>query len=135
MLGAEPAAAARHAHDHWQIDRAAVRVPIGRGVEEDFGPRAEHEVGVLQLGDRAHPAQRHADGHADDEVLADRRVEDAIAELLRHATSDAPHAAERADVLTEDDDRVVAPQFDAQRFPNRVRVLDGTAHRPAPGCE
>ena len=133
MLGSEPTTAACHAHHHRKVEPPSVRVAVRCGIEKDLRAGAKHEIRVLKLGHGSHAPQRHADGHADDEVFTDRRIEDSIAELFGHPARHAPHAAERAHVFTEDHDRVVTSQFEAQCLANRMCVLERTSHRDAPG--
>ena len=69
---------------------------------------AGDEVGELELDDRplAHPGG--ADRGADEPLLGDRRVDHPLlAELLEQPRGDAEGAAERADVLAEQEDAVV----------------------------
>ena len=69
---------------------------------------AGDEVGELQLDDGtlAHPGG--ADRRADEPLLGDRGVDHAlVAELVERPGGDAERAAERADVLAEQEDAVV----------------------------
>ena len=88
---------------------AAEHVPgLGDLVEELVGGDP-HEVGVHELDDRAEPAvQRHAAAQAGERVLADRRAEHPVGELLQRPPGGAVGAAlEPVDVLAQHDDRLV----------------------------
>jgi hypothetical protein len=81
-----------------------------RGLVDDLLGREGEEVLVHDLDDRAHPLHRRADPGADDRHLRDRRVPHALgAELVEHALGDAHRAAHLGDVLTHDEDVLVAP--------------------------
>jgi hypothetical protein len=103
------AGALRHAHDERHADLAAEHVVDVRGVVDDLVHRQQREVDRHELDDRAQAEHRRADAHADDRVLGDRRVADALlAELLEQAGGDLEGAVEDADVLAHQEDVLVA---------------------------
>ena len=60
------------------------------------------EPGELDFGDRLQTFRRHADAHAGDQILGERRVDHALgAELVEQAQRRAEHAAVAPDVLAE----------------------------------
>ena len=92
---------------------------------DDGVERAADEIGELQLDHRplAHPGR--ADGRADEALLGDRRVDDALlAELLEQPLRDAERPAEMADVLAEQEDALVLAQRVGERGPDRLEVRD-----------
>jgi hypothetical protein len=96
-----------------------------RGDGDDQVERAADEVGELQLDDGPLALPGRADRRADEAMLRDRRVEDAlVAELLPEPLRDAERAAEVADVLAEQEDALVLEQRVAQRRPDRLEVRD-----------
>ena len=102
---------AARADDHRRL-LAALRAPAqGRQVVGQDLQRVEQVVEVLDLGDRAQPAQRHADRLAEDRRLADAGVGDPqLAVLLLQAGEALVDVAELADVLAEGDELRVARQ-------------------------
>ncbi len=95
-------AAARHADDHRRS--AAPSVPVlGRVVDELIEPRGD-EVIELHLADRTLSGNRRADAHAEHAALADRRVDQAVAEFLEERPQQQERVAVRAaDVLAVDE--------------------------------
>src|SRR3954464_9888659 len=70
-------------------------------------------------------AARGADAHADDRVLGDRRVADALlAELLEQPVGDLEGAVEHPDVLAHQVDLLVALHLLAERLVERLAVAD-----------
>ena len=80
-------AAPRHAHDH----RHGAAPPIAdlRGVVHELIEAGRDEVVELHLADRPLPGERGADAHAEHRAFGERRIEDAVAELLRAAAAAA----------------------------------------------
>ena len=65
------------------IGHGILRPPILRaGVVQNLVERDAGEIGELHLDDRPHPFHGRADRRADHRVFADRRVQDAIREIL-----------------------------------------------------
>jgi hypothetical protein len=69
-----------------------------------------------------------ADGGAGDHVLGDRRVEDALAELLAQAGEHAEDAAVHSHVFAVEDDRGIAAHLLDERLADGVTVGEGMAH-------
>ena len=93
--------------DHDRKADAASPVRLRRD-GDDHVERARDEVGELELDDRALAHPGRAEGGADESLLGDRRVDDAlVAELLEEPLRDAERAAEVADVLAEQEDALV----------------------------
>ena len=75
-------------------------------MRDELLERRVRERVELHLDDRPEPVHRHAEREADDPALGQRGVEAAVlAEVAGEPVGDPEDAAERADVLTEDDDR------------------------------
>ena len=107
--------------DHQRTLRVAIGAEAdARGVGDDVIGGRVHEVGELNLGHRAQAAHRHAHRQAGDPELHHRRIDHPLgAELSQQAVGRAEHPAERANVLAEDDDALVALHLLAQRFAHR----------------
>jgi hypothetical protein len=117
------ASALRHAHDERYASLAGEHVVDVRGVVDDLVEREQREVDRHQLDDRTQAGHRRTDADADDRVLGDRRVADALlAELLEQAVGDLEGAAEHADVLAHQHHALVARQLLAQRGVQRLAV-------------
>lgn len=83
---------------------------------DDRVERAADEVRELQLDDRPLALPRGAERCADEALLGDRGVDDALGtELLPQPLRDAERAAEVADVLAEQEDALVLGERVAQR--------------------
>ena len=110
----------RRSHHERHRDLAARHVAQLRGLVHELVHALEEEVGVLHVGDRAHPECGCAHRGAGDHLLADRRVDDAvIAELLRQPEVDAECTAEPtldADVLADQEDGLVATHLFCDRL-------------------
>ena len=79
------------------------------GDVDELVEAARDEVRELHLGDGLHALDRGPDRGADDHVLGQRGVEDAIgSKLLDEAVGDLEGTAERPDVLAEAEDGLVA---------------------------
>ena len=81
------------------------------------------EVHRHQFGDGAQPAERRPDRRADNDLLGQRRILDALlAELLEEALGDGVGAAVARDILAQNIDALVAPHLLADRLAQRVAV-------------
>ena len=90
---------------------------------------ARQEVAELELDDRPHAVERHADRGAGERGLADRRVDHSLlAELLLQPGSRAKGATAAPDVLAQHEHAVVVAERRAQREPDGLDVGDGVAH-------
>ena len=99
------AGAARRAQHHRAGQPPARAMAHAPGVVEDLVDRGVGEAGELDLRDRLQPLDRHADAHAGDEALGERRVDHALgAEAPGEPQRRAEHAAVHAHVLAEHDD-------------------------------
>ena len=91
-------------------------MPQARGVVDDVIDHRVHEALELGFGHGFHALGRHADAHAGDHHLGQRRVQHAlVAELLLQAGGGAKHAAVDAHVLAEHDHRRVCFHLVRQR--------------------
>ena len=110
--------APRHAHHHRHL--AAPPVADLGGVVHQLVEAGGDEVVELHLADRPLAGQRRADADAEHRALGERRVEDAIAELLEQRTQQQERVAvAAADVLAVDEHARVGAQ----------RVADAEHHR------
>ena len=126
------AAAARHPDHERDPDLAVEHVGDRRGVVDDLVEGEQREVDRHQLDDRPQPAHRGADAGADDRVLGDRHVADAaLAELLHQALGDLESALEDADVLAQQQDRLVPLHLLAERGVERL-PHPHRRHQPIP---
>ncbi len=102
--------AAERGPDHDGHAPVAIRpVPRPRRLADDLVEGGMDEVGELDLGDRDEAVERRPDRNADDRRLRERGVEHTrLAEARVQAICGAEHAALLADVLTEDEDSLVA---------------------------
>jgi hypothetical protein len=117
-------APARGAADDERQREAGAPVRL-RGDRDDRIERAADEVGELQLDDGPLALPGGADRGADETLLRDRCIEDAVvAELLPQALRDAEGAAEMADVLAEQENALVLAQRIAKRRLDRLQVCD-----------
>ena len=86
-------------------DRRAPAIALLRGVVHELIEPGRSEVVELHFGDRPLPRDRRPDRDAEDRILGNRRVDDAVAELLQQRTQQEERAAiEAADILTVDED-------------------------------
>src|SRR6202022_3032708 len=91
----------------------------------------EREVNGHQLDHRTQPEHRGADRSADDYLLGDWSVNHALRpELVEQAFGHAICAAERSDVLADEEDGFVALHLFGQRLAQRhaVKLLFGGHH-------
>ena len=124
VVTAANAAAVRGADHHRAGVFAAGAVPHLRGFADDLVEARVDEVEELDLGDRAHAVEGHADAGAENATLAERRVEAAgFAELFVQAHGGAKDPALLADVFAEHDHAVVVLHLGAHR------IVDGLEHR------
>ena len=87
-----------------------------RGLRDDLVHRRIDEALELNLADRFESAERHADRLPDDGGLGQDRVANpTFAEAFLQALRHPEHAAETADVLTDEHDRLVAVHQFMQR--------------------
>src|SRR5690606_20481353 len=102
------AAAGRHADDDRASELARRTVAQSRRLRHDLVIGRIDVVGELHLDAGPEAIRRHADCRADNAEFADRRVEAAVAAILRlKPRRAAEHAAEIAYILAEDDNVVV----------------------------
>ena len=118
----------RHRHDVLLIG-AVVNL---RKLARDLVEGGENEAVELNLGNGAVPAQRHADGGADNAGLPQRAIHDAaVAEAGLQALGHAVHAAKLADILTEQNHGAVSLQGILQAASNGLgegQTLNVFAH-------
>ena len=111
-------AAPRHPHHHRDI--AAPAIPDLRGVVDQLIESGRDEVVELNLADRPLAGQRGADTDAEHRALRERRVDQAIAELLQQRPQQQEGVAVgAADVLAIDEHARIGAQ----------RVADAEHHR------
>ena len=123
-LGAEDAAARRHANGDRRREIARGAMPQASGLRDHLVVGRIHVVGELDLDARPQAIGGHADGRADDAALVDRRVEAArTAIFLLQSLGAAEDAAEIANVLAKHDHVVVA------RHHHVMCVANGLDHR------
>ena len=127
-------AEAGDAHDH------RVRELAAREERERRRLAAELILGVVQvreeldLGDGQEPDLAGADGHAEDRLLVEQRVEDASrAERLPEPHRHAVHAALLGDVLPEHEHLGVLPHQIGERGADPVRERPAACRRPSGG--
>ena len=118
--------APRHPHHHRHL--AAPPVADLGGVVDQLVETGGHEIVELHLADRPLAGQRRADTHAEHRAFGQRRVEDAIAELLEQRPQQQERVAVgAADVLAVDEDARIGAQgvADAEhhRLEKRVALL------------
>ena len=104
VLRAEPETRAVRGPEHERERDLAVGHVAGLGdLVRDHVPGDREEVAEHQLGDRAQAGHRGAHRRADDRLLADRRVADALGpELGEQPLGELEHAAGGADVLADE---------------------------------
>ena len=99
-----------------------------RRLGNDLVVRRIDVVGELDLDARPQAICAHADGHADDAALGNRRIEHArLTVLLLQALGAAEHAAEIAHVLAEDHDVVILFHHHVHRRAQRLDHGHGLA--------
>ena len=104
-----PQAAPRHANDHRHGSAPAIP-DLGRVVHELIEPGRD-EIIELHLADRPLAGERGADAGAQHGPFGERRVDDAIAELLEQRAKQQKRVAVRAaDIFAEDEDLRVGAQ-------------------------
>ncbi len=100
---------------------------------DDHVPGHREEVGEHQLGDRAQAGHRRAHRRADDGLLADRRVADAVRpELVEQPLGQLEHAAGGADVLADQHDVRIAPHLLGDARGDRRRYVSSAIDTSAP---
>jgi hypothetical protein len=125
MLGRMDATAMWRAHDHRAGEPPAGPVALARHVVGDLVEGRIDEAHELDLGDDLQPLGGHADGHARDHALGERRVLHAIAsEALLQTRRGPEHAAIGADVLADEHDIRVARHLRGKRHVDRVDQRD-----------
>src|ERR1700730_6217199 len=116
MFGSVDCAAVRRTNHHWPRETAASPMAHARHVIDDLVESRIEKAHELDLGHRFQAVRRHADGHARDHGLGERRVLDAVrAEPGLQARGRAEHAAIGADILADHDDGVVMLHLPAMR--------------------
>ena len=113
---------------------AAPPVADLRGVVHELIEAGRDEVVELHLADRPLPGERRADADAEHRALGERRVDDAIAELLEQRPQQQKRVAVLpADVLAVDEDARIGAQrvADAEHhgLEERAALRDRTAGR------
>ena len=109
-------ASPRHPEDH--RNRRAPPVALLCRVVDDLIEPGRGKVVELRLGDRTLSRERGTDRDSEDGVLGNRRIDDAIAELLQQRPEQQKRAAiQPADVLAVDE----YPRVGAQRIRNARR--------------
>ena len=99
-----------------QLQAAAGAMAHARHVVDDLIQRRIQETHELNFRHRLQSVRRHADRHAGDRRLGQRRVLNPVrAEARLQPGGGAEHAAVRADVLADHDDRCVMLHFPAMR--------------------
>ena len=115
------AAAVRRADHHRHAEPVVRAVAHPRRLGHDLVERRVDEVRELDLGDRPQAVHRGADRRADDHRLGQRRVDDpVVAELGPQPVGGEEHAALLADVLAQDDDRLVAAHLLGHALADRL---------------
>ena len=123
-VGGANTAAGRGSQDHRQLDAGSV-VVSGQCRHGLIEPR-RHEVGVLELCHRPESLHRRTHRHADNRLLGDRGIHDALsAEPLDEAFRHLEGAAIDTDVLTQHVDAFVALHLlpEGLRDRDQVRCL------------
>ena len=115
------AAAAGRAYDQRDLGPPAEHIAdVRRGVHH-LVHRDHDEVDGHHLGDRPQPRHGGANGGADDDLLGDGRVEHALlAELLHQPAGHFEGSVVEADVLAQQEHRLVALHLLAERLVERV---------------
>lgn len=96
--------------------RAAGAVAVLCSFVVDLVKRREHVVCELHLGYGPHALCSGANGEADQALLAQRRVEDALRAKVRGQVHGAPEHAAELDVFAEDEHAFVGLQGMAEGF-------------------
>ena len=107
-------------HRHRELAARHVAV-LGQLVDDRVAGRRQ-EVREHDLDDGPHARDGHAQGDADEAVLADRRGQDASRELLRQADVGLEHAAVGADVLAHEEDRRIGRHLVVERGVDRLAI-------------
>src|SRR5438067_2720761 len=129
--GTDPSAVRDPDHDRERQLPHRARSVLGE-VRCDLLERRIRETVELHLADRLEPVDRQADPRSDDARLRERCVDDALlAKLLLELVGDTEHAAGLADVLTQDDDAIVALHAIAQGLVQTLRERDRGHYRPS----
>ena len=124
------ATAGRHPDHQRHRELAARHVRQRRRAVDDLVQREQAEVAGHDLDDRAQARDRGADTGADEAVLGQRRVDDALRpELLEQALADRVAAAVAAHVLAEQQDARIGVQRITDRLPAGLAVADLLASR------
>jgi len=126
-----PHPATRHP-DHQAPDimpRAAGPIPqLGRLVDQLIEGRVD-VVGKLDLGNGLHALGRAADGEADDALLRQRRVEDALRPELRGQVHGSPEDAAERDVFAEEKHALVPAEGGVEGVVDRLEEVHASAGR------
>ena len=125
------AAAVRRADGHGAAERAVGAVAHPRRLATIWLKAGKMKSANWISGTGRRPFDGGADRDADDHRLGERRVHHAVAaELVEQAVGGQEDAALLADVLAQDDDRLVAAHLLGQRLADRLDVRhDG--HQPS----
>src|SRR5690606_475853 len=120
-LAAEYAAAGGHADYNGAGELSVGAVAQAGSFRHDLVVGRVDIIGELHFDTRSEPVGGHADCRTHDAELADRGVERAVFSVfLLEALRAAKHAAEIADILTEDDDVLVAAHGDIHGVADRL---------------
>ena len=129
-LPAEDAAAIGSADDHRHRPFAGGAIAHLGDFADDLVVAGVDVVGELDLDQRLDAIGGHADGGRDDPAFADRSVERALlAEFLLKSVGDSEDAAEKADVLAEHDDVLVAAHHHLVGVVERLDHVHGRHQR------
>src|SRR5215203_2069538 len=130
VLGRELDATAVGATDHERhFDLAAGEVADLGSVLDDLVRRQEREVPGHHLDDGTHAHHGHADGGADEAVLGDGHVHDALgAVLVVEAVGDKVGAAVDTDILAHQHHVLVVVELVDHRLPKGLAVGLGLRH-------
>ena len=124
VLRSEPGTAAvGGADDERERHLTVGHVPALRDLVGDDVPAHREEVAEHDLGDRSQAGHGRTHRGAEDRLLGDRRVTDAVGfELLEESGRRLEHAAGTGDVLAEEHDVGVVGEFLREAEADRVSI-------------
>ena len=115
--GAVDAAAVWRSDGDGTAEGAVGAIAQARRLADDLVEGRKDEVGELDLRHRPQPVDRRPDRGPDDERLGERRIDDALAaEFAEEPVGGQEDAALPADVLAQDDHRLVASHLVGERL-------------------
>src|SRR4051812_19323801 len=131
VLGRMDARAAGRAQHHRATQPSLRPMPQASGVVQDLVDRRIGEARELDFGHRPQALGGHADRHAGDQPLGERRVGDALGtEALLQPGGGAEYAAVDADVLAQHDDAIVVLHGPRERQVDRLNQRDARHRAP-----